>query len=159
MRFKTNAKVKDNSGIGGFYTNSIQVDDYYSPIYFTPKKSLANIPFINDSLMMDESYADQKNLLNFYVSKNSTPLSLYTTFNYPQSHHAVLNNFRADFEDFSHFQDLSTTFQKAAKNGAQGTIFKNNIKYTKLNKTSSPEHGTALDALNNTSDVNPLQNN
>jgi hypothetical protein len=74
MRFKTNAKVKDNSGIGSFYTNSIQVDDYYLPVYFTPKRSLANIPFVNDSLIMDESYADQKNYLNFYYYNNDLNL-------------------------------------------------------------------------------------
>jgi hypothetical protein len=159
MRFKTNAKVKDNSGIGGFYTNSIQVDDYYVPIYFTPKRSLANIPFINDSLLMDESYADQKNLLNFYVSKNSTPLSLYTNFNYPQSHHAVLNNFRADFEDFSHFQDLSTGFKKASLDLNQSNLFKNNLKYTKFNKTIAPEHGTSFSTTYGSSDANPFQHN
>ena len=159
MRFKTNAKVKDNSGIGGFYTNSIQVDDYYLPVYFTPKKSLANIPFVNDSLMMDESYADQKNLLNFYVSKNSTPLSTYTQFNYPQSHHSVLNNFRADFEDFSHFQDLSTVFKNDLNHNSQNNLFKSNLTYTKFNKTSTPEHGTAFGPKEGSLDANPLQNN
>jgi hypothetical protein len=108
---------------------------------------------------LNQYYQNLKNLLNFYVSKNSTPISLYTNFNYPQSHHAVLNNFRADFEDFSHFQDLSTSFQKASQSGLNGNLLKNNIKYTKFNKTSSPEHGTALESVNGASDVNPLQNN
>lgn len=159
MRFKTNAKVKDNSGIGGFYTNSIQVDDYYLPVYFTPKRSLANIPFVNDSLLMDESYADQKNLLNFYVSKNATPLNMHTTFNYPQSHHAVLNNFRADFEDFSHFHDLSTSFKKTTLESNTSNLFKSNLKHTKFNQIVTPEHGNSFSSLQGSLDSNPFQHN
>jgi hypothetical protein len=112
MRFGTNAKVKDLSNIGSFYSNSIQSDDYFMPVYFINKSDLANISFVNDANLMDEAYADQKNLFQLYVGKSSTPLSASTTFNYPQSHNAVLNSFRSDYEDFSHFQDLSLLTSK-----------------------------------------------
>jgi hypothetical protein len=47
-----------------------------------------------------------------YVGKAATPVSVTTSFNYPQSHNAVLNSFRADYEDFAHFQDLSLNTSK-----------------------------------------------
>jgi hypothetical protein len=112
MRFGTNAKVKDLSSIGSFYSNSIQSDDYFMPVYFMNKADLSNVSFINDANVMDESYADQKNLFQLYVGKSSTPLSASTTYNYPQSHNSVLNSFRSDYEDFSHFQDLSLVTSK-----------------------------------------------
>jgi hypothetical protein len=112
MRFGTNAKVKDLSNIGSFYSNSIQSDDYFMPVYFMNKADLSNVSFINDSNVMDESYADQKNLFQLYVGKASTPLAVSTTYNYPQSHNAVLNSFRSDYEDFSQFQDLSLVTSK-----------------------------------------------
>jgi hypothetical protein len=64
---------------------------------------------------MDESYADQKNLFQMYVGKSSSPIAATTSFNYPQSHNSVLNNFRSDYEDFSHFQDLSLDTSKSFK--------------------------------------------
>jgi hypothetical protein len=112
MRFGTNAKVKDLSNIGSFYSNSIQSDDYFLPVYFMNKSDLSNISFISDSNLMDESYADQKNLFQLYVGKSSSPLAISNSFNYPQSHNSVLNNFRSDYEDFSHFQDLSLVTSK-----------------------------------------------
>jgi hypothetical protein len=159
LRFKTNAKVKDNSGIGQFYTNSIQTDDYYSPIYFTSHKSMANIPFTSDSLAMDESYADQKNLFTFYVGKNTTPLGVYNSHNFPQSHHAVLNNFRSDFEDFSHFQDLSTKFNKTSGGDQTHNLHKNDLKLVKFDNLQAPEHGKGFNSLSLSNDVNPTQYN
>jgi hypothetical protein len=61
---------------------------------------------------MDESYADYKNLSQMYAGKSATPLAITASVNYPQSHNAVLNSFRADYEDFSHFQDLSLVTTK-----------------------------------------------
>jgi hypothetical protein len=113
VRFGTNAKSKDLKSIGSFYANSIQSDDYFLPVYFINKSDLANLSFINDSNLMDEAYADQKNLLGIYAGKNSSPLTTNTTFNYPQSHASVLNAFRSDYEDFSIFQDLSLKVKKA----------------------------------------------
>jgi hypothetical protein len=108
---------------------------------------------------MDESYADQKNLLSYYVGKNTTPLSLYAVHNYPQSHHAVLNNFRADFEDFSHFQDLSTRCDKTLVSGADSNLFKSNMQYVKFTKHLASEHGTSFNGLNLITDASPLQSN
>jgi hypothetical protein len=61
---------------------------------------------------MDESYADYKNLSQMYAGKSATPVAVTSPVNYPQSHNAVLNSFRADYEDFSHFQDLSLLTNK-----------------------------------------------
>jgi hypothetical protein len=64
---------------------------------------------------MDESYADQKNLFQMYVGKAASPMATTNSFNYPQSHMAVLNSFRSDYEDFSYFQDLSLNAPKSNK--------------------------------------------
>jgi hypothetical protein len=108
---------------------------------------------------MDESYADQKNLLSYYIGKNSTPLSIYASHNYPQSHHAVLNNFRADFEDFSHFQDLSTKFAKNGASSSESNLFKSNLNYIRFSKLNTPEHGQGMSQLGASGDVNPFQQN
>lgn len=107
FRFKTNAKSKELKNIGSFYANSVQTDEYFAPFHLVSKKNLSEASFISDSLAMDESYSDYKNLMNLYVGKSSLPLGVYNTYNYPQSHHAVLNSFRSDYEDFAHFQDTS----------------------------------------------------
>jgi hypothetical protein len=108
---------------------------------------------------MDESYSDQKNLFMYYVGKNTTPLGVYNSHNFPQSHHAVLNNFRSDFEDFSHFQDLSTKFTKANVGSQAGDFCKYDTKVTKFNKVHAPEHGKGFNSLGISSDVNPSQQN
>lgn len=159
LRFRTSAKVKDNSGIGRFYTNSIQADDYYPSVYFTAKKSMGSIPFINDALLMDESYADQKNLLTFYTSKNSTALGVYNTYNYPQSHHAVLNNFRSDFEDFSHFNDLSVSNPKLPLGDTSGSLFRGKLSNIKFSKEYHSAHGNTFTSNQGVGDVNPSQTN
>merc|ERR1712100_2695 len=103
----TNAKSKELKNIGSFYANSVQMDEYFAPFHLVSKRNLSEPSFIADSLLMDESYSDYKNLMNLYVGKLSLPLGVYNTYNYPQSHHSVLNSFRADYEDFSHFKDTS----------------------------------------------------
>ena len=57
-------------------------------------------------LVFDDSYMDHKNLGAVYINKSAIPINASHTYNFPQSHHAVLNNFRSDFEDFSHFNDI-----------------------------------------------------
>lgn len=120
---------------------------------------MANVPFTNDSLVMDESYSDQKNLLMYYVGKNAAPLGVYNSHNFPQSHHAVLNNFRSDFEDFSHFQDLSTKFNKANGVDQVNDVRKYDLKVTKFNKVNAPEHGKGFTSSTLNNDVNPSQQN
>jgi hypothetical protein len=120
---------------------------------------MANVPFTNDSLVMDESYADQKNLFTYYVGKNSAPLGVYNSHNFPQSHHAVLNNFRSDFEDFSHFQDLSTKFSKTSGGDQTLDFHKSDLKVTKFSNLQAPEHGKGFKSLNVNNDVNPNQYN
>jgi hypothetical protein len=166
MRFGTNAKVKDLSNIGSFYSNSIQSDDYFVPVYFMNKSDLSNISFVNDANLMDEAYADQKNLFQLYVGKSSTPLAAATTFNYPQSHNAVLNSFRSDYEDFSHFQDLSLLTSKSnlSSSGSEdlwnGLVLKKKSNVTLFDKSFSTESSsTALKVGASEQEVNPINFN
>jgi hypothetical protein len=91
--------------MGKFYSNNIQTDDYFLPVHLLNNKDFNELPVMVNSLSMEESYRNSKNLNNLLLSKSSIPLGVYNTRNYPQSSHGVLNNFRSDFEDFSHFKD------------------------------------------------------
>lgn len=106
-RFNTNAKSKTLKNLGQFYANSIQTDDYFLPVHLLSTKDFSELPFISNSTYLDESYRNVKNTNNLFLSKSSIPFGVYNTYNFPQSNHAVLNNFRSDFEDFSHYQDTS----------------------------------------------------
>jgi heme/copper-type cytochrome/quinol oxidase subunit 2 len=104
-RFGTDAKVRAPKNMGKFYSNNIQTDDYFLPVHLLNNKDFNELPVMVNSLSMEESYRNSKNLNNLLLSKSSIPLGVYNTRNYPQSSHGVLNNFRSDFEDFSHFKD------------------------------------------------------
>jgi hypothetical protein len=114
---------------------------------------------------MDESYADQKNLSNFYVSKATSPLLSATPFNYPQSHHAVLNNFRSDYEDFSFFQDLSlntkaTTSKSLISNLDDLTSLKTKSSSPSFDRNFTTESSDGFKVLNSNSlEVNPTNQN
>jgi hypothetical protein len=163
-RFGTNARSKELKNIGSFYSNSIQADDYFVTPHLTTKRDLSEVAFINDSLVMDESYQDQKNLVNLYIGKSSTPLMVSNTYNYPQSHHAVLNAFRADFEDFSHFQDnsldLSKLYSTNTTSGTDSNLFSLKSQNIKFGDKSLPNTGVALENLQSVNyDANPSQLN
>jgi hypothetical protein len=107
---------------------------------------------------MDDSYRNVKNLNNTLLSKSSIPLGVYNTYNYPQSSHAVLNNFRSDFEDFSHYSDTSlklnlTLFDsKLLDVDAPLRLSNKNIKF---NDVKAPTYSKGLETLSS----NDLENN
>lgn len=108
---------------------------------------------------MDESYADQKNLLGVYVGKNSSPLSSNNTFNYPQSHASVLNAFRSDYEDFSVFQDLSLK-QKLTKPELNLSSWEDLLFKTKNSSSLTSESTNTFSLIGSqTNEVNPLNYN
>ena len=113
---------------------------------------------------MDESYQDNKNLANVYISKSSTPLMVSSTYNYPQSHHSVLNAFRADFEDFSHFQDnsldLSNLYTTNSTKTSGANLFSLKSKNLKFDNASTSNVGAALeDVQGGNYETNPSQLN
>ena len=110
-RFGTETKLNreyevfGNEDLGGFYTNNVQLCGRFTPLHLIPKNSF-NKTFLAKGLRIKKySYRRYKNLSNVVVGKSSIPLGVYNTYNYPQSHHAVLNAFRCNFRPFSHFQD------------------------------------------------------
>jgi hypothetical protein len=163
FKFETNAKSKELKNVGTFYANSIQTDEYFLPLQLISKRDLSEPSFISDSLMMDESYSDYKNLANLFIGKSSLPLGVYNNFNYPQSHHSVLNNFRSDFEDFSHFQDTSLNLSN--KNNLDletslPTLFSSSSNVISFNNTAAMVNGNVLSNPNNPSyEANPTQLN
>lgn len=166
FRFGTNAKSKNLANIGKFYTNSIQLDDYFLPVNLLAKKDLSEFSVVSESTTFDDSYLDQKNLLNLFYAKKSLALGLGTLYNNPQSSHSVLNNFRADFEDFSHFQNTSkNNLAKLPQlKSLSETNLDNPIKVKYLTKSfnqysslSNAQPVTSTEAVN--LDVNPSQTN
>jgi hypothetical protein len=99
--------TKDLSLVGDFYANNVEFDDFVSPSALLTTDKFNLFPLSENSLMIDDSYSDAKNLLAFY--NNNSSFALNTSFQspYPQSYIEVLNNFRADFEDFSFNVDMS----------------------------------------------------
>jgi len=147
-RFGTNAKAKELKNIGSFYSNTIQSDEYFYPIHLFSRKDLSEIATINDSLVMDDSYSDQKNLNYVYISKSSIPFNVNSTFNYPQSHYSVLNNFRADFEDFSHYQDINMPSKSLLKtSGFDTKLFNFKSKNSSFASDKSSNFGKSLQSL------------
>jgi hypothetical protein len=107
---------------------------------------------------MDESYRNTKNLNTLMISKSSIPFGVYNTYNYPQSHHAILNNFRSDFEDFSHYQDntlkLKPLFLKKISDNIDKPI-KLSGKSIRFNHIRSNNYGSGSSSI----EVNPNQTN
>tara|TARA_B110000503_G_scaffold38695_1_gene63524 strand:- start:4869 stop:5177 length:309 start_codon:yes stop_codon:yes gene_type:complete len=99
---------------------------------------------------------DQKSLINTFTSKGAVALGVYNNHNHPQSTHAVLNNFRSDFEDFSHFQDNSLNLsglKNDMSNSTLGTLTSLKDKGIRFNKLTADVEG-----LNSSSyEVNPNQ--
>jgi heme/copper-type cytochrome/quinol oxidase subunit 2 len=104
--------LKDLSLVGNSYANNIQMDDFVSPANLLNTKDFALFPIINSVSLVDDSYISQKYLSSFYSKNSSILLNFNTIFNYPQSYLSVLNNFRADFDDFSWYSDLSDDLMK-----------------------------------------------
>lgn len=163
LRFNTNAKIKNPKNLGAFYANSIQTDDYFLPVHLLNTKDFSDLPFISSSLTMDESYRNVKNLNTLVLSKSSVPFGVYNVYNYPQSHHAILNNFRSDFEDFSHYQDnslrLKPLFLKRVDNLSELPLKLRN-KNIKFNNLKSNNYGSGNTVLGeNVLESNPNQVN
>jgi hypothetical protein len=82
---------------------------------------------------------------------------------YPQSHHSVLNNFRSDYEDFSHFND-SNFKNVTSKLGSLSSTCDDNFslssKSIKFNKASSNLNSNSLSSnLTSGYENNPNQLN
>jgi hypothetical protein len=107
---------------------------------------------------MDESYRNTKNLNTLMISKSSIPFGVYNTYNYPQSNHAILNNFRSDFEDFSHYQDntlkLKPLFLKKISGNLDKPVKLQN-KNIRFNYIRSNNYGSGASSI----EVNPNQTN
>ena len=50
---------------------------------------------------LDDTYSGYKNMLALYNNNSTFFLNLNLSYAYPQSYIAVLNSFRADFDDFN----------------------------------------------------------
>jgi heme/copper-type cytochrome/quinol oxidase subunit 2 len=163
LRFNTNAKVKSPKNLGSFYVNSVQTDDYFLPVHLLSTKDFYELPFMSSALSMDESYRNTKNLTTLILSKSSVPFGVYNTYNYPQSHHAILNNFRCDFEDLSHYQDNSLKLKPIFFKKITGSLekpIKLQSKNIKFNSLRSNNYGKgSLDLGSDLVEVNPSQLN
>jgi hypothetical protein len=108
---------------------------------------LSETALVNDFTAFDDSYLDQKNLSNNYLTKSSLPLTITNNAIYPQSHHAVLNSFRSDYEDFSHFSDIGfknpTLSSKNSSNNLNNSVTLNPL-VKKFNQAAIPTHTNSM---------------
>lgn len=100
-----NSAYKDVSLAGRYYANQIQLDDFISPTPLLNTKDFSLFPLLNDSLLIDDSYINNIFNKSVYNTYANSLLNMKTNFSTPQSYMSVLNNFRADFDDFSLFSD------------------------------------------------------
>jgi len=103
----TSPLSKDLSLTGNFYSNNIQSDDYISPLNLLNTKDFFLFPLVGFFISLDDTYSNYKNLLTLYNKNSSFFFNLNLNYTFPQSYIEVLNNFRADFEDFSWYSDLN----------------------------------------------------
>ena len=104
----TKSLLKDTSLTGGFYSSNIQFDDLISPANLMNTRDFSLFPLINSVNTIDESYSSYKNLNYLFNVNSSSLINANFNYSYPQSYLSVLNNFRADYEDFSWFVDLKS---------------------------------------------------
>jgi hypothetical protein len=93
--------TKDVSLTGNFYSSNVQFDDLISPANLINTRDFMLFPVINAVNTLDESYSSYKNLNYLFNINSSSLLNANFNYSYPQSYLSVLNNFRADYDDFS----------------------------------------------------------
>lgn len=137
-----NSAFKDVSLSGRYYANQVQFDDVISPTTLINTKDFSLFPLLNDSLLIDDSYINaifNKILLNTY---SNAVLNVGYHFNTPQSYMSVLNNFRADFDDFTVFIDndfdANTNFIDTNAIDADSLIETSNQTLTNAIRVSNP---------------------
>jgi len=137
---------KDLSLAGNFYSNNVQFDDYISPTNLLNTKDFFLFPLVGYFTSLDDTYANYKNTLALYNKNSSFFLNLNLNFSFPQSYIEVLNNFRADFEDFSWHHDLnsSVNIEKPSFNLNNTDVdesdinFNSNLSKNNLSRFSNP---------------------
>ena len=102
----SNLLHKDLSLVGNFYANTITFDDYISPASLLSTRDFSLFPLYSNATSFDDSYINSKNTLYLFNKNSSFLLNNNFNFIYPQSYLSVLNNFRADYEDFNWFVNL-----------------------------------------------------
>lgn len=93
--------IKDLSLVGEFYANNVEFDDFISPSNLLTTDKFSLFPLTENATLIDDSYVDSKNLLALHNTNSSFYLNVGLNAPYPQSYISILNNFRADFDDFS----------------------------------------------------------
>lgn len=101
IKSNTPKEVKDLSLLGGYYSNSIQMEDYTLNPLTTQTQNFALLPLYGDMLELDDTYSSFK-AVNSVFGKAATPMLAVTTNALStRSYISVFNFFRSDFEDFS----------------------------------------------------------
>ncbi len=112
----SNPLNKDLSLAGNFYANTITFDDYISPASLLATRDFALFPLYSNATSFDDSYINSKNNLYLFNKNSSFLLNNNFNFVYPQSYLSVLNNFRADYEDFNWYVNLPEANQSLTDN-------------------------------------------
>jgi heme/copper-type cytochrome/quinol oxidase subunit 2 len=136
--------LNDLSSAGTFYANSIQMDDLISPANLMNTKDFALFPIVSNIMLTDDTYMSQKHLSAIFAKNSSILFNFNTLFNYPQSYLSVLNNFRADFDDFSWYVELLN--KDSVKNLSANTtlLSESLLNSSKLNYNNSARYSNPV---------------
>ena len=100
-RFLSAPTITDTSLVGGFYVNSVQMEDYTQKPSLMPTQNFALMPIYAELNELDDSYSNFKSTLGLMNKFSAAPMGLIATGLGSRSYISVFNNFRSDFDDFT----------------------------------------------------------
>lgn len=98
---------KDTSSTGNFYSSTLYLDDFISPVNLINTKNFSVFPLFSIFNEIDESYESLKYLIYFYNTTNKTIFNLNNNYLQPYSYLFVFDAFRSDYTGFSWYTDES----------------------------------------------------
>jgi hypothetical protein len=100
-RYLTSAVSKDLSLTGGFYTNSVQLEDYTFAPSLLSTANFSLLPIYSELNEMDESFTNFKTLAALSSKFSTTTLLATNSGPSSRSYLSTFNHFRSDYSDFS----------------------------------------------------------
>lgn len=106
---------KDTISTGNFYSSSLYLDDYVSPLNLISTKNFFIFPLFSVFNEMEESYESLKYLFYFYNFNNKSVFNLNNSYFHPYSYFFIFDSFRSDYSGFAWYTDevnYSLSFEK-----------------------------------------------
>ena len=124
---------KDTSSLGDFYTNSLYLDDFVSPVSLLKSKDFFIFHIFNVFNDIEESYESLKFLNHFYNNNNKLFLNINNSYFQPYSYLFVFDSFRSDYTGFSWFLDENNFNKNNLLNHALKNLDVQNLDFSFFN--------------------------